>query len=157
MRITLIVTAVAATLLLADPAMGFPPKHGRGFGGGGWKAGKTPGGGPPPWAPAWGWRAKQQQIWTPPQQDGGSWGPGREDSDQWNDGYRRDGVWSRWRDGYRSPHYGQPQTTYPWGQNGYSWSGQPYSGPTQYYTPGTAYPGWHNVYRPTPSPYYYGP
>ena len=48
MRITLIATAVAATLLLADPAMGFPPKHGRGFGGGGWKAGKTPGGGPPP-------------------------------------------------------------------------------------------------------------
>ena len=153
MRITLLATAAAATLLLADPAMGFPPKHGRGFGGGGWKAGNAPGGGPPPWAPAWGWRAKQQQIWTPPQPDDGSWRRGRQDSDQWNDGYRRDGAWSR--NGYQSP-YGQP--TYPWGQNGYSWSGQHYQpyGPTQYYSPGTAYPGWHNVYRPAPSPYYYG-
>ena len=155
MRITLVATAVAATLLLADAAMGFPPGRGRGPGhGGGWTPGRNSG--PPPWAPAWGYRGKQQQIWTPPQPSG-DWRPGREDGDQWNDGYRRDAAWSRWHDGYRSP-YGQPGTTYPWGQSGYSWSGQHYQpyGPTQHYAPGTTYPGWHNVYRPAPSPYHYG-
>ena len=144
MQRTLLIAALAAGFLLADSAPTFAGKgdRGRGHGRGGPpRAGQHwNGGGPPPWAPAWGYRARHHDH---------DWIDGRrDDDDDWSD-----------RDRYRpDPHYGRWNDYGAW--NGYpDMTAQPF-GPWhqwQWYYPSHSFPpagtGWNNGYPP---PGYYG-